>query len=57
MTAALAVAVARELEWIDALKLAAAAGAVNATRHGSGTGRSDTIGELAARVRVEPLET
>lgn len=56
MTAALAVAAVRGDDWEEALRLAAAAGAVNVTRHGSGSGRLDTIRELARRVEIEPLE-
>ncbi len=52
MTAALGVAVARGLDWDGALQLAAAAGAVNVTRHGSGSGRADAVGQLARRVVV-----
>lgn len=56
MTAALAVAAARGLDWGDALRLAAAAGAVNVTRHGSGSGRLETIEALAERVELEVRE-
>jgi 1-phosphofructokinase len=53
MTAGLAVGLARGLDWTSTLRLAAAAGAVNATRHGSGSGRVDAVAELAKRVTVE----
>jgi len=53
MTAGLAVGLVRGLEWQETLKIAAAAGAVNVTRHGSGSGRADAIVELAERVSVE----
>jgi 1-phosphofructokinase len=56
MTAGLAVGVAQGLDWPEALRLASAAGAVNATRHGSGSGRLDTITQLAARFEVERLD-
>lgn len=56
MTAALAVAMTRGLTWPDALRLAAAAGGTNVTRHGSGTGRADTIVQLAERVTVSRLQ-
>jgi len=52
MTAALGVGLARGLDWDDALQLAAAAGAVNVTRHGSGSGRSDAVAHLAKLVAV-----
>jgi 1-phosphofructokinase len=52
MTAALAVGLARGLPWEETLRLATAAAAVNVTRHGSGSGRSDAILELAERVDV-----
>ena len=38
-----------------AIKAGAAAGALNVTRHGLGTGRADAISELAKRVELEPL--
>jgi 1-phosphofructokinase len=53
MTAGLAVGLARGLDWESTLRLAAAAGAVNATRHGSGSGRGDAVAQLAERVTVE----
>jgi 1-phosphofructokinase len=56
MTAALAVAVARGLDGIAALALAAGAGALNVTRHGLGSGDADTIAQLAARVEVAELD-
>lgn len=52
MTGALGVGLARDLAWDDALRLSAAAGAVNVTRHGSGSGRHDTVAELAERVSI-----
>jgi 1-phosphofructokinase len=55
MTAAAAVAMARGLSPADALRLAAAAGAVNATRHGLGTGTAAEIERLETHVRIEPL--
>lgn len=39
----------------DAVSLGAAAGALNVTRHGLGTGDADAIAELRARVRVRPV--
>jgi 1-phosphofructokinase len=55
MTAALAVAAARGLDPESGLRLAAAAGALNVTRHGLGSGRADAIGQLTANVEVRPL--
>jgi 1-phosphofructokinase len=57
MTAALAVSTARGDSFVDALRLAAAAGALNVTRHGLGTGRQEAIEELAARVEVRDVAT
>lgn len=56
MTAALAVARARGLPAEEQLRLASAAGALNATRHGRGTGARPDIEELARHVDVRPLE-
>jgi 1-phosphofructokinase len=53
MTAALGVGLARGLGWAETLRLASAAGAVNVTRHGSGSGRADAITELAELVRID----
>jgi len=55
MTAALAVSVARAVPLRDALALAAAAGAVNVTRHGLASGYAAAIELLAARVRVSKI--
>ena len=49
MTAALAVALGRGLEGVDALALAAGAGALNVTRHGLGSGDADTIANSRPR--------
>lgn len=54
MTAALAVAASRGTGFNDALRLAAAAGALNVSRHGLGTGRRDAIEELARAVELRP---
>ncbi len=56
MTAALAVSVRRQLPVEDALRLAAAAGALNVTRHGLGTGRRAAIETFAQRIEVVPIE-
>lgn len=52
MTAALGVGLGRGLAWEETLRLAAAAAAVNVTRHGSGTGRADAIAELTERIEI-----
>ena len=56
LTAGLAVGVARGLELDAALRLAAAAGALNVTRHGLGTGRRADIEELSCHVAVRRLD-
>ncbi|WP_193227767.1 1-phosphofructokinase family hexose kinase [Aureimonas psammosilenae] len=56
MTAALAVALAAGLDPADALRLATAAGAMNVTRGGRGTGRLRDIEVLAARVEIKEIE-
>ena len=40
----------------EALHIGAAAGALNVTRHGLGTGRAEAVRELAGRVRLTPLD-
>lgn len=55
MTAGLAVACARGLDATAALKLATAAGALNVTRHGLGSGRRESIEAILERVEVRPV--
>ena len=55
MTAALALGAALELPFEDSLRLAAAAAALNVSRHGLGTGRRDAIDEIAERVEIRPV--
>jgi 1-phosphofructokinase len=55
MTAGLAVGCAKGLDPEATLRLAAAAGALNVTRHGLGTGRWDSIEVVAERIDVRPL--
>lgn len=55
LTAGLAVGVACELDLEATLRLAAAAGALNVTRHGLGTGRRVDIEGLSHRVTVRRL--
>ena len=56
MTAGLAAGLAQGRSLEDSLKLGAAAGAVNVTRHGLGTGSGDVVRELVERVRLRPWE-
>jgi 1-phosphofructokinase len=56
MLAALGVGLARRQALIDSLRLAVAAGALNATRHGLGSGHQSEIDAMAKRVTVRPLE-
>jgi 1-phosphofructokinase len=55
MTAALAYARAMKLDTDHSLRLAAAAGALNVTRHGLGTGQLSDIQEIATHVQVRKL--
>ncbi len=55
MTAAVAAALTWGLDVESALRLGAAAGALNVTRRGLGTGRRDDIERLAGRVALRPL--
>jgi 1-phosphofructokinase len=55
MTAALGVALSRQLSGEEALALACGAGAASVTRHGLATVDARLISELASRVEVEPL--
>ena len=55
MFAAIGVGLARGLTMVEALRLGMAAGALNATRHGLGSGTRHEIEQLAAHVAVEPL--
>ncbi|MFC3385868.1 1-phosphofructokinase family hexose kinase [Couchioplanes azureus] len=55
MTAGVAAVLARGGELREAVCTGAAAGALNVTRHGLGTGRRDAIAELVGRVRLTPL--
>ncbi|MFJ7218358.1 PfkB family carbohydrate kinase [Amycolatopsis sp. NPDC098790] len=56
MTAGLAVGLAQGLSPQEALKLGAAAGAANVTRHGLGSGSGAAVRELAGRVRLKNWE-
>jgi 1-phosphofructokinase len=56
MTAGVAAVLAGGGDLDEAVRTGAAAGALNVTRHGLGTGRAEAIHELMTRVRLEPLE-
>jgi len=56
MFAATGVGLARGMEMIEALRLGMAAGALNATRRGLGSGTRQEIERLAAHVHVSPLD-
>jgi 1-phosphofructokinase len=56
MTAGLALGLLRGLAHGELLRLASAAGSLNVSRHGLGSGRREEIEALAARVDVRPLE-
>ena len=55
-TAALAAALAAGRSFEDALRLGAAAGALNVTRRGLGTGAREEIERLAERVEIREVE-
>jgi 1-phosphofructokinase len=55
MTAAIAYGRSRGLDARELLRLGVAAGAVNVTRHGLGTGDADAIARLAATVDISPV--
>jgi 1-phosphofructokinase len=55
MTAGVSAVLARGGDAHEAVRTGAAAGAVNVTRHGLGTGRADAIAELTGRVVLRPL--
>lgn len=56
MTAAIATVLAQGGDLREAVRSGAAAGAVNVTRRGLGSGSPATVAEMAHRVRIEPLE-
>ncbi|MGV9764013.1 1-phosphofructokinase family hexose kinase [Micromonospora tulbaghiae] len=56
MTAGVAAVLARGGDMREALHIGAAAGALNVTRHGLGTGRAEAVRELAGRVRLTSLD-
>ncbi|HYZ52715.1 MAG TPA: PfkB family carbohydrate kinase [Streptosporangiaceae bacterium] len=56
MTGGLAADLARGTDLTQALRLGAAAGALNSTRHGLATGDREQIERLARRIEIRPLE-
>ncbi|WP_229688630.1 1-phosphofructokinase family hexose kinase [Micromonospora yangpuensis] len=56
MTAGVASVLARGGDLQEAVRIGAAAGALNVTRHGLGTGRAEAVRELAERVRLTPVD-
>lgn len=56
MTASIAAELAAGSSWEDALRLAAAAGAVNVTRHGIATSRRGHIEGIVEHVDIRPFE-
>jgi 1-phosphofructokinase len=56
MTAGVAAVLAGGGDIDEAVRTGAAAGSLNVTRHGLGTGRAEAIHELLTRVRLEPLD-
>ncbi len=56
MTAGIAVGLGRGMSLPDAVRLGAAAGALNVTRRGLGTGRRDHIERFAQEVVVRPVQ-
>lgn len=55
MTAGVAAVVARGGDLVEAVRTGAAAGALNVTRHGLGTGHADAVGVLTERVELNRL--
>jgi 1-phosphofructokinase len=56
MSGAVAAVLARDGSAEDAVRTGAAAGALNVTRSGLGTGRAEAVRELVRRVRLEPID-
>src|SRR5262249_12061406 len=54
--AARAVGLVREMNIEDTIRFAAAAGTLNVTRHGLGTGRFDDIVGVSRHVQIRPLD-
>ncbi|XTZ16376.1 1-phosphofructokinase family hexose kinase [Micromonospora echinospora] len=56
MTAGIAAVLAQGGDLDEAVRTGAAAGALNVTRHGLGTGRAEAVRELVGRVRLAALD-
>ncbi|HCT79654.1 MAG TPA: phosphofructokinase [Micromonosporaceae bacterium] len=56
MTAGVTATMAQGGDLRTAIKIGGAAGAVNVTRHGLGTGRASVVGELMEKVELAPLD-
>lgn len=56
MTAGVAVVVARGEDVVDAVRLGAAAGTLNVTRHGLGSGRREQIERMVREAEVDRLD-
>jgi 1-phosphofructokinase len=57
MTAGVVAVLSQGGDLQEAVRTGAAAGALNVTRHGLGTGRADAIAELVKLIELEPLES
>ncbi|WP_312872615.1 PfkB family carbohydrate kinase [Kibdelosporangium persicum] len=57
MTAALAAGLAQGMDQTEALRLGAAAGVINVTRHGLGTGGDQAVRTLSERVSLRRIDT
>jgi 1-phosphofructokinase len=55
MTAGIGAGLVDQLDIVDAVRLGAAAGAINATRHGKGSGQGREIKRLASRIVARPI--
>jgi 1-phosphofructokinase len=55
MTAAIVASLTRDESVADAIRTGAAAGALNVTRRGLGSGQREAIMELRERVRLQPM--
>lgn len=55
MTAGVTATMAQGGDMLTAVRIGAAAGAVNVTRHGLGTGRASVIGKLMEKVELVPI--
>jgi 1-phosphofructokinase len=56
MTAGVAAVLARGGDLATAVRTGAAAGALNVTRHGLGTGRADAISQMVEHIELRPLD-